>query len=47
MGPEYHLLNNNEWMTIARNAESVGKNWSSGIVGEGFMYNGVSGDTTL
>lgn len=35
-----HLVTNNEWMTMARNAESVGSNWSSGTVGNGYMYSG-------
>ena len=26
-----HLINNNEWMTMARNAEGVATNWTSGI----------------
>ena len=37
-----HLITNNEWMTIARNIESVASNWSSGKVWEGYIYNGVS-----
>ncbi len=40
MGTGYHLITNNEWMTIARSAESVGSNWSSGIVGSGYIYSG-------
>lgn len=40
MGAGYHLVTNNEWMTLARNTESVGSNWSSGIVGSGYMYSG-------
>ena len=43
----YHLINNREWMTIARNIESVGVNWSSWDPGQWFIYNGVSNDVTL
>lgn len=35
-----HLITNNEWMTIARNAEQNPNNWSSGQVGNGYMYAG-------
>lgn len=35
-----HLVTNNEWMTMARNVESVGSNWSSGTVGNGYLYSG-------
>jgi formylglycine-generating enzyme required for sulfatase activity len=35
-----HLLTNLEWQTIAWNIESVPKNWSSGVVGEGYIYSG-------
>jgi len=31
MGDGYGLINTAEWMTIARNIESVGKNWSDGV----------------
>ncbi len=31
------LISNNEWMTIARNIESVGSNWSDGQVGNGTL----------
>ncbi len=30
-----HLITNNEWQTIAWNAENVASNWSNGIVGGG------------
>ncbi|MDQ7023501.1 MAG: hypothetical protein Q9M97_08455 [Candidatus Gracilibacteria bacterium] len=39
-----YLINNNQWMTIVRNIEKEKSNWSSGIVGDGFIYNGVSGN---
>ncbi len=35
-----HLITNNEWMTIARNIEQVPSNWSTGTVGQGFIYSG-------
>lgn len=34
------LLTNNQFQTIAWNAEQVGSNWSSGSVGVGTMYSG-------
>jgi len=35
-----HLLTNEEYMTIARNAENVGSNWSGGSKGTGYLYSG-------
>jgi len=35
-----HLITNDEWMAIARNAEQVASNWSGGSVGNGYMYSG-------
>ncbi len=35
-----HLMTNNEWQTIAWNAENVASNWSGGSVGSGYMYSG-------
>lgn len=35
-----HLLTNEEYMTIVRNAEQVGSNWSGGAPGNGYMYSG-------
>jgi formylglycine-generating enzyme required for sulfatase activity len=35
-----HLINNAEWMTIARNIEAQASNWQSGVVGSGCMYGG-------
>ncbi|MEX0895757.1 MAG: Ig-like domain-containing protein [Patescibacteria group bacterium] len=29
----YHLITNNEWMTIARNIEAQATNWANGVVG--------------
>ncbi|MFA5917124.1 MAG: type II secretion system protein [Candidatus Gracilibacteria bacterium] len=52
MGEGYHLITNNEWMTIARDIEANQVNWSGNAVGSGYIYNGVSdsymgcGDTT-
>lgn len=39
-GNAVHLQNNNEWMTIARNAEAQAGNWSLGSVGSGYLYAG-------
>jgi hypothetical protein len=47
MGVWYHLITNNEWMTIARNIEWVALNWSSGKIGQWNLSNGVSNDTSL
>ena len=40
LGSKYHLITNAEWTTIARNAESVGANWNTSVVGSGFMFSG-------
>jgi len=37
-----HLITNDEWMTIARNIEQVPSNWSTGVVGEGYLPRGNS-----
>lgn len=37
-----HLLTNDEWMTIVRNAEQVPTNWSGGSVGSGYLPRGNS-----
>lgn len=34
------LINNDEWMTIARNVEATRSNWVSGVVGQGAMFQG-------
>lgn len=39
----YHLINNDEWMTIARNAEAQPSNWSGGVVGTGGLFRGNNG----
>lgn len=38
----FTLISNPEWMTIARNAEAVNENWSSGIVGTDWFVRGHS-----
>jgi formylglycine-generating enzyme required for sulfatase activity len=40
LGSNYHLITNNEWLTIVRNIEQVASNWTSGIVGTGAVYSG-------
>ncbi|MDO8634638.1 MAG: hypothetical protein Q7R34_00120, partial [Dehalococcoidia bacterium] len=35
-----HLQTNNEWMTIARDAEAQAGNWSLGSVGSGYLFAG-------
>ncbi|MDD2916519.1 MAG: type II secretion system protein [Candidatus Gracilibacteria bacterium] len=42
MGVGYHLITNNEWMTIARDIEAQGDNWSTGIIGSGGIYRGIT-----
>jgi len=42
-----HLITNNEWMTLARNIERVPINWSSGVVGQGSLKRGNTGDIVL
>lgn len=38
-----HLITNQEWMTIVRNAEQVEENWSGGSVGSGCLFRGNVG----
>lgn len=38
-----HVIRNDEWMTIARDAEQVAANWSSGSVGSGCLFRGNNG----
>ncbi len=40
IGPNYHLISNNEWQTIARNAEAQNQNWTLGSVGNGYLFAG-------
>jgi prepilin-type N-terminal cleavage/methylation domain-containing protein len=41
-GAGYGLINNNEWMTIARNIEGQATNWTGGAVGNGGLWRGHS-----
>ena len=45
LGSNYHLITNNERMTIARNIEQVTSNWSGGEVGSGYIYSGHNDGT--
>ena len=40
LGTGYHLVTNNEWMTVARNIENTAANWSNGVVGAGALNRG-------
>jgi len=40
LGEGYHLITNEEWMTIARNIESVSSNWADGVIGSTIATNG-------
>lgn len=42
LGTGYDLISNEEWMSIARNIEKNPINWSSGIIGNGFIPRGHS-----
>lgn len=42
---KYDLISNQEWMTIARNAESVSNNFQAGIMARGWGANTLYGDT--
>jgi hypothetical protein len=46
MGNWYHLITNNEWMTIARNIEMEEVNWSWWGLWNGWLYRGISEETT-
>jgi len=39
-GSAVHLITNNEWMTIARSAETQAANWTGGSVGSGYLFAG-------
>lgn len=43
----YHLITNNQWMTIARNIEVQWWNWSSWNVWEWYIYNGISNSASF
>jgi formylglycine-generating enzyme required for sulfatase activity len=45
LGERYDLISNTQWQTIARNIEGVPANWSSGVVGSGYIFEG-HGDGT-
>ena len=40
IGAGYHLVTENEWMTLARNIETIPSNWSGNATGSGYVYNG-------
>ena len=40
LGTGYHLITNNEWMTMARNIEKTASNWTDGAVGSGGIWRG-------
>jgi hypothetical protein len=42
LGAGYHLLTNDEWMTIATNAAKEGENWTGGVLGSGALVRGHS-----
>jgi len=47
----YHLITNDEWMTIARNVEAQTANWADGVIGStvaagGGLYRGNVGEAT-
>lgn len=39
-GNAVHLMRNDEWMTVARDAEAQASNWSLGSVGSGYLFAG-------
>ena len=43
----YHLMTNDEWMTIARDIENEKYNWSGWDLGVGFIWNGNSSDISM
>jgi hypothetical protein len=43
----YHLITNNEWMTIARNIEQQPINWSGWVVWQNFIFNWISNELTM
>ncbi|MCB9370349.1 hypothetical protein H6501_02000 [Candidatus Woesearchaeota archaeon] len=40
LGSGYHLMTEEERLTIAHNVEFVASNWNSSVVGTGFLYSG-------
>jgi formylglycine-generating enzyme required for sulfatase activity len=47
IGEGYHLVTDQEWMTIARDVLFVNNNWTSGTVGTGLLFGGNNGETTF
>ena len=45
LGTDYHLISNNEWMTIARNIEKQSSNWTSGTIGTDGIWRGHTDGT--
>jgi hypothetical protein len=45
LGAGYDLMSNREWMTIARDAELVAKNWSGNAPGNGRLVEGFTDGT--
>jgi len=46
LGSGYHLITNNEWTALVRDIEAVPLNWSSGIVGSGYLSRGYAASTS-
>lgn len=42
LGPDFHLITNSEWMTIATDITYEDSNWSGGNIGNGFLNRGHS-----
>lgn len=42
LGRGYHMINNDEWMTVASNIAAIGSNWTGGSVGSGTLFVGHS-----
>jgi hypothetical protein len=40
LGLKFDLISNKEWMSLARNIESVDSNWDSGVEGSGSIFTG-------
>ena len=46
LGANYHLISNDEWMAIARDIEQQDQNWTGGLVGDGCLFRGNTGEAT-
>lgn len=44
LGSAYHLITENEWLTVAGNIYSVASNWNTSVVGSGFVFVGHTDD---